>query len=846
MPRFVSSIAARLVVTVLATGVLAFAMIGGLATLRLDLRLQEQADALGQLSAQQLADRLDGEAQLARARFELIGTETSLRLRQLAQRADISKAVASRNDITIRELLATVAKTSEMQRLIAFDQDGLPIGVSNALDLLAINAEMRDSNLSLDLGSILKNNSRLHPRGVQSIRTMTPGLLKALRLPVQLTIAHNAFEPIFDDFGDLIGALGAFRLLGRTEPTLENFSTLSNAGVAIIYGNEVASAAGPKANFSAMNRDTYGLIHSDDGAHVARCADHDALLRVCTYTDASVVTATRDQMFRIGAAETRSLMRQFLVVAAITLLMLVVGLLVGVRHATFGLSALASAARAIATGHIDRPFKPVGVGEVYSLSLAFEQMLENLRASMGKIRQLAFFDGITGLSNREKFRLDSMQIIENSGCGALWFVDLDGFKSINDTYGHKTGDWLLRKVAERITAFFTAGKVEGQADIKLARVGGDEFVLLISDEQDRDLLGKMAKDLLEQLCVPFEINNSHISIGASIGITIFPSDGTSYEELLINADLAMYAAKERGRNTFAFYNSEISEKARTKLALEQDLKNAVRAGQLSVQYQPTISCTDGSIRGVEALARWQHPSLGYVSPERFIAIAEEIGLIQEIDRFVLQRAIEDIGGLLDAGCDIVLATNLSAASIQNQFFVGDLAKLIEETRFDPARLEFEITESVAMRDPERVCDSIAGLRQLKIQLAIDDFGAGYSNLATLARLPFDTVKLDRSLVFELASDREKQAIVRTALTLTKELGFETVVEGIEKMEDFEFVANAGATYAQGFLFSAPVSIDELSILLQPARLKTIASKVLNRQAAYKHAFDLPAGRAVNY
>jgi diguanylate cyclase (GGDEF)-like protein len=826
MPKFLSSIAVRLIVTVLATGILAFAMIGGLAMLRLDLGLQKQAEALDRLSARQLSDRLDGEAQLARARIEAIGSETAMRLRQLAQRADVSRAIASRNDITIRELLASVAQTSDMQRLIAFDQDGIPIGVNDALDLLAINAEIRDSDLGPDLHAILKNNNRSHPRGHQSTHVMSLGLLKALRLPAHLTVAHEAFEPVFDDFGEQIGALGGFRILSRTERTLENFSSLSNAGVAIMHGNEMISTAGPRAQFSKMNRDSNGLIHSDDGAHVARCADHDASLEVCTFTDASVVTATRDQMFRIGATETRALMRQFLVVAAITLLILVLALLAVVRHATLGLSTLASAARAIAAGDIDRPFKPLGVGEIYSLGLAFEQMLANLRASMGRIRQLAFYDGVTGLPNREKFRLDAVQIVEKCGRGALWFLDLDGFKAINDSFGHKTGDFLLRKVSERLTAFLSdvviAGK-EGAKKIALGRVGGDEFVMIVPDAQDHQLLGRMAKDLLECLCVPFEIDGSHLSIGASIGITVFPADGTSYEELLINADLAMYAAKQRGRNTFAFFTAEISETAKTRLALEQDLKTAVRAKQLSVQYQPIISCKDGSVRGVEALARWHHPEFGNIPPERFIAIAEETGLIREIDRFVLQKAVGDIGPLIDAGFDAVLAVNISAVAIEDPFLVSEVEKLIAATGFNPSRLELEITESVAMRDPDSFSKSITGLRQLGIRLAIDDFGAGYSNLATLARLPFDTVKLDRSLVAGLASDYEKQTIVRIGLTLASELGFETVVEGIERMEEFKFVAKFGATYAQGYLFSRPVSVDDLLTLLQPARLGAIAT-----------------------
>ncbi len=848
MRRFLSSIATRLVVTVLATGILAFAMIGGLAMLRLDLGLQEQADALGHLSARQLSDRLDGEAQLARARIEMIGTETSLRLRQIAQRADIAKAVASRNDITIRELLALVAKTSDMQRLIAFDQDGIVIGVSETADLLAINAEIQGSDLAPDLRSILKGNNRSNPRGHQSTHAIAASLLKVLGLPSRLTIAHEAFEPVFDDFGELIGAVGGFRVLGRTERTLENFSSLSNAGVAIMHGSEMVSAAGPKANFSTMNRDSSGLIRSDDGAHVARCADHDGSLKVCTYTDTSVVTGTRDQMFRIGAAETRSLMKQFLVVAAITLLMLVLALVFGVRHATLGLSTLASAAHAVAAGNLDRPFKPVGVGEVFSLGLAFEKMLANLRASMGKIRQLAFYDGVTGLPNREKLRLDSTQIIENSKCGALCFLDLDGFKSINDTFGHKTGDLLLRKVSERLTAFLAdSGKSSGQdaGDIMLARVGGDEFVMIIPGEQNQEGLGKIATEMLEHLVAPFEINGSHVSIGASIGITVYPADGTTYEELLINSDLAMYAAKQRGRNTFAFFTSEIAENAKTRLALEQDLKNAVRTNQLSVHYQPTISCQDGSVRGVEALARWQHPKLGNIPPERFIAIAEEIGLVQEIDRFVLQRAVDDIGGLIASGLDIILAVNVSAAGIENPFFVRDVTELIKAAKFDPKRLELEITELVAMRDPDGVCQSIGGLRQLGIRLAIDDFGAGYSNLATLARLPFDTVKLDRSLAFGLDLDREKQTIVRTALTLTNELGFDTVVEGIESMAALEFVAKAGATYAQGYLFSVPVPLSELTVLLQPAHLAAIAASALKKRDNVVPARTRPSVRVVN-
>ena len=800
--------------------------------LRLDLGLQKQAEALDHLSARQLSDRLDGEAQLARARVDAIGSDAALRLRQLAQRADIARAVASHNDITIRELLASVAKTSDMQRLIAFDLDGTPIGVNEALDLLAINAEIGNSDLAPEIISALKNNSRSHPQGYQGTDVIAPGLLKAMGLAAHLTIAYEALEPVFDDFGELVGALASFRLLSPTEPTLESFSSLSNAGVVIMHGSEMVSAAGPKALFSQMNRDNHGLIHSDDGTKVARCADHDASLKVCTISDASVVTATRDQMFRIGAAETRDLMQQFLIVAAVTLLMLILALLAGVRHATYGLSTLASAARAIAAGNIEMPFKPVGVGEIFSLGLAFEQMLAHLRASMGKIRQLAFYDSVTGLPNREKFRQDAVQIFGKWQFGSLWFLDLDGFKAINDSLGHRCGDLLLRKVAERLTAFLSelaADRVGSEDGVTLGRIGGDEFVMIVPGEKNVEVIGKLAKGLLEQLCLPFEINGSYVSIGASIGITLFPADDIDFEELLKNADLAMYAAKQRGRNTFAFFTSEISETAKTRLALEQDLKKAVRARQLSVHYQPIVSCHDGRICAVEALARWHHDELGNVPAERFISIAEETGLIRDIDRFVLQKAVEEIGPLMDAGLNIVLAVNISAAGIEDPFLVDEVEKLLGAAEFDASKLELEITESVAMRDLENVSRSIMGLRQLGVRLAIDDFGAGYSNLATLARLPFDTVKLDRSLVAGLASDRDKQTIVQIGLMLATELGFETVVEGVERMEEFEFVAKFGATYAQGYLFSAPISVDELLIILNPARLGAMAVTALTNR-----------------
>jgi EAL domain-containing protein (putative c-di-GMP-specific phosphodiesterase class I) len=258
---------------------------------------------------------------------------------------------------------------------------------------------------------------------------------------------------------------------------------------------------------------------------------------------------------------------------------------------------------------------------------------------------------------------------------------------------------------------------------------------------------------------------------------------------------------------------------------------AIRNEELVVHYQPKVSCADGRILGVEALARWHHPKEGNIPPQRFIKIAEEIGLIMEIDRFVLRRALAEIGGLIRAGSNLVLAVNVAASDIEDPLFIKDIVTSVREADFPPRHLEIEVTESVAMRNPDVVRERISLLRQLGIRFAMDDFGAGYSNLSTLARLPFDAVKLDRTLVAGVAEDREKQTILRLALGLADELGFETVVEGVETAEDLRFAAENGATMAQGYIFSPALPLEEFAVLLQPSLLASAVEVVPRRNGA---------------
>jgi diguanylate cyclase (GGDEF)-like protein len=446
-------------------------------------------------------------------------------------------------------------------------------------------------------------------------------------------------------------------------------------------------------------------------------------------------------------------------------------------------------------------------------------MLTHLRASTRRIRQLAFYDTVSRIPNREKMRIDAPALIGAEEGGALFFLDLDGFKSINDTFGHKAGDELLRMVAERLSNLLTSKGAAGK--YLLARVGGDEFVAIIAGVKTIEAASLSAREMIETLQVSFKLQSNHATIGVSIGIAIWPTHGTTYDDLLIRADLAMYVAKSSGRNTYAFFTPDLAEIARARHALETDLALAIRNEELVVHYQPKVSCMDGRILGVEALARWHHPKEGDIPPQRFIKIAEEIGLIMEIDRFVLRRALAEIGGLIRAGSNLVLAVNVAATEIEDPLFIRDIITTVREADFPPPKLEIEITESVAMRNPDVVRERISLLRQLGIRFAMDDFGAGYSNLSTMARLPFDAVKLDRTLVAGVAEDREKQTILRLALGLADELGFETVVEGVETAEDLRFAAENGATMAQGYLFSPPLPLEEFAVLLQPRRLAAV-------------------------
>jgi diguanylate cyclase (GGDEF)-like protein len=821
--KLMSSIAVRLATVVLVTGSAALVVIGGLTMLRLDVDLKEQSDALYKLSEHQLVYRLEGEAHLSRARLNARSAQLSRDLRQFALNPKLESTLAAGEPSAIADTLEWIAKSEHFDAIYFFTSDGRLASAFPNSDLARLEAAMRQTEATAPVLNVLADNKRSNPRGIASARPLpAPLLLAAGRAPT-FTVADEAIEPVFDSHGNVAGALLARRIFRPTESIFKNVSGLINAGIVIMRDGQVISAAGPpNVSFPNGPPPDHALWLSRDGIYVARCIAYEAAMQICAFADRDLIARARDQLVGVNEAQTRGLMWQFLVFAAIVLVMLVSVLLVSVRRCTRGLSRLASAAVAVANGNLDAPFKASGIGEVFSLGLAFERMLANLRGSMGRIRQLAFYDTVTGLPNREKLRLDASGIIAEAKVGAFFFLDLDGFKPINDTFGHKTGDALLAKVASRLSAFVASHDRVLTEVFPLARVGGDEFAAIFPGVSSQEKAAALAEEIIALVHQPFEVGGAHMTVGASIGITLFPDDGRSYEDLLINADLAMYAAKSKGRNTYAFFTREIAEVAKERLAIESELKKAVQDEALEVYYQPQVSCHDGRIRGVEALVRWNHPRLGWLAPAKFIGVAEETGLIAEIGRFVLRTALRDIGSLIATGTELVVSVNSSALEIEDALFANSVRDIVKASAFPATCLQLEITESMAMHDPEIVSERIESLRELGVRFAIDDFGTGYSNLATLARLPFDTVKLDRSLISGIATNFEKQSIVRITLDLAKELGFDTVVEGVEMQYELRFVADAGATMAQGFLFSPAVPISDLAALVQPASLGKVA------------------------
>lgn len=414
---------------------------------------------------------------------------------------------------------------------------------------------------------------------------------------------------------------------------------------------------------------------------------------------------------------------------------------------------------------------------------------------------LAHYDVLTGLPNRTQWNERAQSELRNASRSgeflAVLFLDLDHFKAVNDSLGHPVGDQLLSGVARRLAGCL-------REDDFLGRLGGDEFVVLLPRLERAEDAAVVARKLIAALQAPLRVEGHELTVSTSIGIAVYPADGSDVSTLLKHADVAMYCAKDEGRNCYHYFKPEMDVHALERLMLENALRRAIERDELVLHYQPQVAADDGRVVACEALVRWQHPELGLLQPVQFIAVAEESGLIVPLGEWVLETACRQLAAWNAAGLDLVVAVNISALQFRHGMFFDDVRRILRETGADPARLELELTESALMQPTPEVLSRMQQLRDLGIGLALDDFGTGYSSLSYLKRLPIRRLKLDRSFVKDLPDDAEDVAIAMATLSLARDLGMDVVAEGVEEEVQRQFLAERGCRIMQGYLFSRPL------------------------------------------
>ena len=447
--------------------------------------------------------------------------------------------------------------------------------------------------------------------------------------------------------------------------------------------------------------------------------------------------------------------------------------------------------------------------------VAIHQDITAQKRAETQITYMARHDDLTSLANRavllEKMEEELARARRHGSKFTLFILDLDLFKTVNDTLGHPVGDELLKVVADRLLSCI------GETDT-VARLGGDEFAILATvDGDQRETAIATANKLLAAVAAPYDLDGHHLNIGTSIGIALAPEHGTAVDQLVKNADLALYRAKAEGRNAYRFFDDAMSIEARRRRAYQNDLRNALANDEFELHYHPIVDIQTREIASVEALIRWRHPQRGLIAPAEFIHVAEETGLINPIGDWVLRKACSDAMRWPPA---VKVSVNLSAVQFRKVYPIDNFCDVLAESGLPPERLELEITETVLLQGSAENVETLHQLRLMGISIVLDDFGTGYSSLSYLRMFPFDKIKIDRSFVHELAKNADCAAIVSAVAGLGRSLRIGTVAEGIETEDQLLLVRAAGCTHAQGYLFGRPCPAQALklpSVEQQPAK-----------------------------
>jgi len=477
-------------------------------------------------------------------------------------------------------------------------------------------------------------------------------------------------------------------------------------------------------------------------------------------------------------------------------------------------------------------------GRVVGSVKVFRDM-SDARAMAEQIAHLAEHDFLTGLPNRVLLNDRIGQAIalaqRNQNKAELLFMDLDGFKHINDSLGHQTGDKLLQCVANRLLDCVRAPDTVG-------RQGGDEFIVLLQGVTRPEDASIAAKRLLSSLEETFSMGQINLHITTSIGLSLYPDDGLDAETLIKNADTPMYQAKENGRHGFQFFRPEMNVRAVERQSIEEDLRRAIERKEFTLHYQPKINLETGTITGAEALLRWSHPTRGSVSPAQFIPIAEDSGLILPIGAWVLREACAQSQAWVGQGLPAVsMAVNVSAVEFRNQNFLNNLFATLSETGLDLSSLELEVTESVLMKNAEHVASILQSLREKGVRVAIDDFGTGYSSLSYLRKFPLGALKIDQSFVRQISDSPDEATIVSAIISMGRSLNLRVIAEGVETAEDLAFLQDRGCEEAQGYYLSQPVPADQFAELLTTNRsiLYHRAAGLMSVLNGGKNVFETP-------